>query len=137
MHSGITIWHKILVWWVHLYLMLWGLKMKHLWVLHGAKQVHFWKRYNYSTKGKNSEKEKVRTNIYLVSGGNESCSSELPLHCYFPLPFWNADTHMCLLISKHGVTTCSKGSEKEEKKNIKNEGRIKTLPTYLVKAVAF
>lgn len=31
------------------------------------------------------------------------------------------------------VTTCSKRTENKEKKNIKNEGSIKTLPMYLVK----
>lgn len=55
----------------------------------------FQKRENCNTKGKSKdEREKVRTNTYLVPGGSESCSSELPLHCCFPLPFSNADKNI-------------------------------------------
>ena len=65
--------------------------MKHFWILHGAKQINL--KYDITRLREKAMRENRHT--HLVPGGSGNCSSESPLHCCYPLPFSNADVHLC------------------------------------------
>ena len=131
MPAGITIWHKLLVWWVLLNLMFWGLKMKHFWTLHGTKQINF--KYDITRLREKAMMKETKRAHLPCPRWQWKLFKWITSSLLFPSAiFQHRHTPMCLLISKHGDHLFQRvWKRKRELLRMKEY-----LPTYLVK-IAF